>query len=452
MSGIAGIARSGMQVRVNRMLEKMAHRGQAGRDVFEVEGVTLGVIWPKAQATSADDLRQANRVQDRAGEERLAQAEVTPKGLVLKRDLLGVAPLYYGRTLDGVLCFASEVKALLEVTHDVHELLPGHTYDGARAESYFRLTRQTPLSEPPGRVAQELRRRLNVSVEKRIGNGEVGAWLSGGLDSSTMAALARPHIKQLHTFAVGLPGALDLEYARAVAEYLQATHHEIRVTFGEMLTVLPAVICHLESFDALLVRSSITNYLVAKAAADYVPAVFSGAGGDELFAGYNYLKALDLAALPDELIGITGQLHNTALQRVDRSAAAHDTIAHVSFLDPDVVDYALRIPIELKLHNGTEEWILRLALDGTLPARVLNRTISKFWEGAGVGELLARYADEAITAADFQCEYQLLDGSQLNSKEELLYYRIFRERFGKFSDLTWLGRTKGVPVQASLIT
>jgi asparagine synthase (glutamine-hydrolysing) len=224
------------------------------------------------------------------------------------------------------------------------------------------------------------------------------------------------------------------------------------VTFGEMLAVLPTVIYHLESFDALLVRSSITNYLVAKAAADYVPAVFSGEGGDELFAGYEYLKALDPAALPDELIDITGRLHNTALQRVDRSAAAHDTVAHVGFLDPDVVDYALRIPIEWKLLNRTEKWILRLALDGMLPASVLNRTKSKFWEGAGVGELLARYADDNIRVDDFERERQLPDGSQLNSREELMYYRIFREHFGEFGDLTWLGRTKGAPVQEPLIT
>jgi len=59
---------------------------------------------------------------------------------------------------------------------------------------------------------------------------------------------------------------------------------------------------------------------VAKAASDYVPAVLSGEGGDELFAGYDYIKTLDLEALPDELIDITNRLHNTALQRVDRSA------------------------------------------------------------------------------------------------------------------------------------
>ena len=168
-----------------------------------------------------------------------------------------------------------------------------------------------------------------------------------------------------------------------------------------MLAVLPEVIYHLESFDALLVRSSITNYLVAQAASDYVPAVFSGEGGDELFAGYEYLKSLEPEVLPDELIDITGRLHNTALQRVDRCAAAHGTLAHVAFLDPDVAAYALQIPIEYKLRDGIEKWILRRAMDGALPERVLNRTKAKFWAGAGVGDLLARYADAEITELTF---------------------------------------------------
>lgn len=447
MSGIAGIACSGMQVRVNRMLDKMAYRGQASREVFEIDGATLGWVRPAGAVESARGTDQVKCVRDAAGPGHLAQAQVIDQQLVLTRDPLGVAPLYLGRTYDGLLCFASEMKALLELTRDVRELLPGHIYNDAQFSTYFQLTLQPPLTDRPEHIAQELRRRLNGAVEHCLGHGEVGSWLSGGLDSSTLAALARSQVKQLHTFAVGLPGALDLEHARAVAHFIDATHHEVLVTFDDMLAVLPAVIYHLESFDAWLVRSSITNYLVAKAAAEYVPAVFSGEGGDELFAGYEYLKALDRAALPAELIDITGRLHNTALQRVDRSASAHGTVAHVAFLDPDVVDYALRIPIDLKLRDGVEKWILRQALAGALPDSVLNRPKAKFWEGAGVGELLARYADERISMDDFKHERHLPDGSQLNSKEELLYYRIFREHFGEFSDLTWLGRTKGAPVQ-----
>ena len=452
MSGIAGIAQAGMQVRVNRMLDKIGHRGQTGREIIEDHGATLGLVWTAPQLQSTAAAKRSSIVRDEAGAGHCAQAQALREGVTLRRDQLGVAPLYYGHTFDGALCFASEVKALLEITHDVYELPPGHSYTGGQLEPYYQLAQQAPLSEPAEQIAPELRRRLSAAVKEHIGSGEVGAWLSGGLDSSTMAALARPYVKQLHTFAVGLPGALDLEYARAVADHIAATHHEIIVTFGDMLAVLPTVIYHLESFDALLVRSSITNYLVARAAADYVPAVFSGEGGDELFAGYEYLKALEPAALPAELIDITGRLHNTALQRVDRSAAAHGTVAHVGFLDPDVVDYALRIPSDLKLHDGVEKWILRRAMAGLLPDSVLQRTKSKFWEGAGVGELLARYADDEISAVAFQRECWLPDGGQLNSREELMYYRIFREHFGEFNDLTWVGRTKGVPIQAALIT
>ncbi|GAI77491.1 unnamed protein product [marine sediment metagenome] len=146
----------------------------------------------------------------------------------------------------------------------------------------------------------------------------------------------------------------------------------------------------------------------------------------------------------DELIDITKCLHNTALQRVDRSASAHGTVAHVCFLDPEVVDYALRIPAEYKLRDNVEKWILRVAFDDMLPEQVLNRKKSKFWEGAGVGELMSDYADSTITDDDFRRERILKNGWIINSKEELFYYRIFREQFGELENLSWMGRTKGI--------
>jgi len=445
MSGIAGIAGAGRQAEVERMLEKIGHRGPAGRRIVEVDGATLGIVWTKIQADAARVLGEEQTAQDSTGDGHFARAQVTDRGVVLARDPLGVAPLYFGRTADGALCFASEVKALLEVTRTVHEVPPGHYYDGTQMTSYFTLHKQPPLDESPEHIARELRRLLATSVEKCIQDDVMGSWLSGGLDSSTIAALARPHVRVLHTFAAGLSGAPDLEHARVVASFIGSHHHEVIVTLDEMLTVLPQVIYHLESFDALLVRSSITNYLVAKAASDYVPAVFSGEGGDELFAGYEYLKSLDPGLLADELIDITGRLHNTALQRVDRSASAHGIVAHVPFTDPAVVDYALRIPTEYKLRDGIEKWILRRAMEGALPEPVLKRTKAKFWEGAGVGDRLAQYADERIGDDEFLRERTLPNGWLLNSKEELMYYRLFREHFGDLDDLSWVGRTKGAP-------
>jgi len=443
MSGIAGIAHSGKRTEVKHMLDKLAHRGRV-IEIVETPSATLGIVVSQYKPNSFKSLQLSNIAMDDAGAGHFAYAGGKP--LILKRDPLGVAPLYYGRTDEGLLSFASEVKGLLEVTRDVHEMPPGHSFDGHRKQAYFALKKMPMMVDTPNMIAKELRLRLEKAVEKRASEGEVGAWLSGGLDSSTLASLAHHHFHPFHTFTAGLSGAPDVENAQLVASFIRSEHHVRMVKIEDLLAVLPNVIYHLESFDAWLVRSSLLNYLVAQVAADFVPAVFSGEGGDELFAGYDYLKSQDPANLPDELIDITSRLHNTALQRVDRCASAHGTVAHVVFLDPDVVDYALRIPAEYKLHNGVEKWILRQAMAGALPNPVLNRPKAKFWQGAGVEDLLAHYAEEHINDADFSRERNLPNGWKMNSKEELFYYRIFCEQLRQFTDLNWMGRTKGVPV------
>ncbi len=447
MAAIAGIASPGNKEKVTRLLEAMRYRGPAGQQVIETRGATLGVAWTKPQENAREQLIQKGIAQDSGGAGHRSLAADNGAGLILKRDRLGVAPLYYGCTTDGTLCFASEVKALMEIAEGIEELPPGCSFEDAEVKPYFHLEKKTPTYEDVQVITKKLRQKLEASVEKSTRQeGDIGSWLSGGLDSSAMAALARPHVKRLHTFAAALPGAPDLLFARVVAKHIDAKHHEVIVTLEDMLAALPDVIYHLESFDALLVRSSITNFLVAQRASDYVPAVFSGEGGDELFAGYSYLKQMDPAELPDELIDITGRLHNTALQRVDRCASAHGTVAHTGFLDPDVVDYALRIPMRYKLRDGQEKWILRRAVADTLPDVIVERTKAKFWEGAGVGDLLAQYADEHVADEDFLRERNLPNGWQLNTKEELMYYRIFKEHFGALDDLSWMGRTKGAPV------
>lgn len=444
MAGIAGIAGPGNLSVVERMLAKIAHRGRGGREIKEINGITLGAILTSGTAPSM--LMQTKMVQDgpRAGHG--ASARLLNDKLVLERDAIGVVPLYYGYAEDGALCFASEVKALLETTFDVNEFPPGYRYDGISMERCFGLRRQPPISDSAEHIAGHLRRLLQASVSKRISQEEYGAWLSGGLDSSAIVALVRPHVKLLHTFAAGLPGAQDLEHARYMAEFIKSDHHEIIVSMDDMLRALPKVIYHLESFDALLVRSSIINYLAAGAVSDYVGEVFSGEGGDELFAGYDYLKTIAGSALNAELIDITERLHNTALQRVDRCASAHGLTAHVCFLDPDVVDYAFQISSELKIRNDVEKWILREALRGLLPEIIITRKKVKFWEGAGVEQLLSEYADKHISDGDFHRERTLPNDWMLNSKEELMYYRIFREHFGQVKNLSWMGRTKNPPL------
>ena len=447
MAGIAGIELPGKQDTVEEMLRKISHRGNAGCEIKETESATIGVVWTETQEDSLYRIRQKNEAYDGDGAGHSALVKVKDDGIVLRRDPLGVVPLYYGEDNNGALCFGSEVKALVGICSDVKIVPPGCKFDGKEMEPYFKLKKKKSLDGQPDVIAQGLKRRLVNSIISRVDfESEMGTWLSGGLDSSTLAALARPTMNRLFTFAAGLKGSPDLEYAREVADFIDSEHHEVVVEFSDLLRILPEVIYHLESFDALLVRSALVNYMVAKEASEYVNQVTSGEGGDELFAGYHYLKELPPEALPDELVDITKRLHNTALQRVDRSAAAFGTVAHVCFLDSKVVEYVLRIPSEYKLRNNVEKWILRKALKGELPQEVLNRKKEKFWKGAGVEELMLEYADQRITDDDFQRERILKNGWRLNSKEELLYYRFFGEQFGDLGDFSWMGRTKKVSV------
>ncbi len=446
MSAIAGVLNPGNKSRVKNMLDRMKHRGPAGQEIIETGHATLGVAWTRVQAEAAEDLRVRGMARDFVDDGHFALAHATDKGVFLQRDPLGASPLYIGKTEDGELCFASEVKALIGLCVEIREFLPGHKMDGQEMIRYYQLEVKPPLRLEADEAARELRRRLEASVQRCVEGGDVGSWLSGGLDSSAIVALARPHLNKFHTFSAGLEGAPDLQHARIVAEALKTQHHEVKVDVADMLAVLPDVIYHLESFDALLVRSSITNYLVGRLAADYVPEVLSGEGGDELFAGYMYLKSLKSSEIAHELVDITGRLHNTALQRVDRSSSTFGTLAHVPLLGPEVVPYALQIPPEYKLHKGVEKWIFRQAMSDALPEIILTRTKSKFWEGAGVKDTVAEAVEERISDDEFNHGRQLPNGIQLNTKEELFYYRIFKEHFGELEDLSWMGRTKGAPV------
>lgn len=441
MAAIAGISGKGHREAVLEMLGVLNHREKGSWEVIEDDACTLGMIHPAAPKQD-QQIFNYGCLQHVTGGILSSRAYVFLGKLFLQRDPLGIRPLYYGFTADRDLCFASEIKALLKLTGTVYELLPGTIYDGQMTKTYSRLEPSPASDDPPEVLAKKLRKRLEKVVRQSVSQDIMGAWLSGGLDSSAIVALARPHVKTLHTFVAGLAGAPDLEAARTVADSVETLHHEIVVSIRDLLDVLPAVIYYLESFDALLVRSSLTNFIAGRAAADYVSEVFSGEGGDELFAGYAYLKSLPKTELADELIDITERLHNTALQRVDRCASAHGLTPLVSFLDPTIVKFALSIPVEYKLRDGIEKWILRQAIAEMLPAEIRDRAKAKFWEGAGVGEKLANYAEQRITDADFRRERWLPNGWMLSSKEELMYYRIFHDHFGDLETLNWMGRTK----------
>ena len=460
MAGIVGIAGAGKQEQVEQMLEQIAHRGDSGSKIIERDGTTLGAVWSETEAEPVPQGLERRAAWDGScptlpepsalvqAREPFVLSAANRGGVFLARDPLGVCPLYYGRTDDRTLCFASEVKALLEVTHDVQEFPAGTWYDSQEGfQTYFEMKPGLDPGKDPGRIAAELRLRLEKAVSRQIKGDVVGCWLSGSLSSRALAALARPYVGELHTFAVGTPGTPDLEYALRVASVLQTEHHEITVTLDEVQAPLPEVIWHLESFDVPLVRSSVSRYLAAERAAGLVETMLFDEGAEELFGGETPLQARGLGVCGGELAERIRSLYGAALQGVDRSASAQGLVAQVPFLDLDLVEYAISIPAEFKLrHKGmtVDKWILRQALAGVLPDELLHPPDETLWQGAGVGFLLARSAEDQITDVEYTCERDLPNGWRLQSKEALLYYRIFRECFGEMEDLSWMGRVEEV--------
>lgn len=442
MVGIAGICEKGKIDRVNEMLQAIAHRGGYGRRIIEKNNVTLGFIWTKDHAESMENYLDLLINCDTHISREFVGVGFEDKEVIVYRDELGVSPIYYGFDANSNLSFASEVKALLKATSEIRELQAGYRLKGDKRQEYFHLKVDPQLESSSEEISTELKSRIENVVTRQIGSDTVGSWLSGGLDSSVIASVVRKKVKNHHTFSIGVKDAPDLLFAKEVADFLKTEHHQRVVTVNDLVEVLPLVIYHLESFDALLVRSSVINYLVSKLSSNFVDAVFSGEAGDEIFAGYHYLKNIPEDKLSDELVDITNRLHNTALQRVDRCASAFGLTVHVPFADPDIFMYAHRIPVRYKIVNGVEKWILRKAFEGELPQHVLDRPKEKFWQGAGVESLLADYASSSITDQDFSSKKLLPNGWLLNSKEELMYYNIFSNYFGLAKNLDWMGRTK----------
>lgn len=357
--------------------------------------------------------------------------------MLLARDPLGIKPLYYGRG-GATLYFASEIKALQEVVDEIQEFPPGHAYSSKRGlwRSYD-LEDAARRAKPERRItAADVRAALEASVHSHLmSDVPLGVFLSGGLDSSVIAALVARELPNVHSFSVGMEGSRDLGFARGVARHIGTTHHEEIYTEQMMIDALPEVIYYLESFDPALVRSAVANYFLARLARKYVTVVLSGEGADELYSGYSYLKRFATPqALERELLEITSELHNRNLQRLDRMTMAHGLEGRVPFLDRRFVEFSLTVPIELKLYGDdqVEKWVLRKAAEDLLPPDVVWRPKEKFAEGAGSASVFARIAEREINDAQFAAETRHIHdetGHAVRSKEELYYYRVFRRFF-----------------------
>ncbi|QDU38021.1 Asparagine synthetase B [glutamine-hydrolyzing] [Maioricimonas rarisocia] len=483
MCGIVGLFGESDETAVREMLQRLAHRGPDGERCSQLSDITavlghrrLAIIDPVGGDQPIPDLAAPDRraivsngmlynyrqIRERFAEEPFVTSSdaesifkicladdtaavdqldgmfaflvVNGNRLIAARDPIGIKPLYFARTGDR-LVFASEIKAFSGLDEGIEEFPAGHvlTADLKTGEHtldrYFRVPEPTSEIHEVNEAVERIRETLKASVAKRLQSDvPLGCFLSGGLDSSIITALACRHQPDMHTFAVGIEGSNDLLASRRVAEHLGTRHHEFVITADDVREALPQILYYLESYDRDLVRSAVPCWFVSQLASKIVTVVLTGEGADELFAGYAYHKTYhDGAALMQELHRSIGAMHNVNLQRVDRMTMAHGLEARVPFLDRDVIELGMQIAPELKLppgsSSGDEKWILRKAFEDLLPHEIVWRDKEQFDEGSGLSGLLQQIvpSKEPVSA--------LPDGRRPRNSEEAWYARLLGERF-----------------------
>ncbi|MFZ0043535.1 MAG: asparagine synthase (glutamine-hydrolyzing), partial [Solirubrobacteraceae bacterium] len=386
------------------------------------------------------ECRGPDALGDLEGMYALLSATADGGSFVAARDPVGIKPLYWAKRGPEVR-FASELCTFdAQWRPEVEAFPPGHYWTPENGLKRFAqavpqaAAAAGPRPEPTPEDLVATRETLVDSVHRQMmGDVPVGVFLSGGLDSTLIAAIAARYYAQrgqrLMTFAVGTEGSADILAARQAAEHLGTDHHERLYTAEEALQAVAPVVRAIEHFDPSLVRSAVPNYLLAEMTARHVKVVLTGEGADELFAGYSYLRAFsDPEELNDELIRTVRGLHNLNLQRCDRVTMAHGLEARVPFLDRQMIALALRLPAQWKLAESgvPEKRLLRQAFAGWLPEPLLWREKSQFGDGSGAASVLTDVLEEGISESEFAAEADALD-PPLRTREELAYFRIWRD-------------------------
>ena len=359
---------------------------------------------------------------------------------IAARDPIGIRPLYYGYDSDGTIIFASEPKNLVGLTSKIMPFPPGHYYidgkfiqycDIAAVESYVPDTLET--------VCKKIHDKLVAGVEKRlVSDAKVGFLLSGGLDSSLVCAItARKSDKPIRTFAIGMSeDAIDLKYAKEVADFIGSEHTEVYMTPDEVIGSLEKVIELLGTYDITTIRASMGMYLVCKAIHETtdIRVLLTGEISDELF-GYKYTDfAPSAEAFQAESQKRVRELHMYDVLRADRCISVNSLEARVPFGDIDFVKYVMSVNPELKLNKyGKGKYLLRHAFEdgGYLPDDILWREKAAFSDAVGhsMVDYLKEYAESVYSDEDFEKLSQKYTYARPFTKESLLYREIFEKYY-----------------------
>jgi len=372
---------------------------------------------------------------------------------IVARDHMGIIPLYEGYDQQGNYYVASELKALEKKCNKIEVFLPGHYRSsevGTLQKWYSRDWMTFDAVENNESDKAELKQALENAVKAQLmGDVPYGVLLSGGLDSSITAAIAKKYSEmrvdsndsekawypQLHSFAIGLEGSPDLAASQKVADYIDTIHHQVTYTVQEGLDAIKDVIYYLETYDITTVRASTPMYLLARVIKSMgIKMVLSGEGADEIFAGYLYFhKAPSAQALHEESVRKLSTLYQYDCLRANKSLAAWGVEGRVPFLDKDFMDVAMRLnPKDKMCGNGKmEKTILRETFEDYLPHEVAWRQKEQFSDGVGYSwiDSLKELVDEKVSDQMMNDAKHRFPIQPPATKEEYYYRSIFEEHF-----------------------
>ena len=366
-------------------------------------------------------------------------------GLVAARDPIGIRPLYYGYSESGHIMFASEPKNLVGLCHRVMPFPPGHYYKDGKFTCYCDIAEvEEVCHDDLETVCKNIHDKLVAGIEKRLdADAPLGFLLSGGLDSSLVCSVAAKLLKKpIRTFAIGMSeDAIDLKYAREVADYIHSDHTEVIITKDDVIENLETVIALLGTYDITTIRASMGMYLVCKAIHEQtdVRVLLTGEISDELF-GYKYTDfAPSAAAFQTEAQKRVRELHMYDVLRADRCISANSLEARVPFGDLDFVKYVMSVDPEMKLNKYKKgKYLLRHAFEGDyLPLPILYREKAAFSDAVGhsMVDYLKAYAETKYTDDEMKLRAAKYPFATPFTKESLLYREIFEKYYPGQSEM-----------------
>ena len=359
--------------------------------------------------------------------------------LIAARDPIGIRPLFYAVGKDGEMMFASEAKNLVGLADKIMPFPPGHYYADGKFVCYNDIAkRETPVSDDIDTVCRKIHDKLVAGIEKRLdSDAPLGFLLSGGLDSSLVCSVSSKLMKKkIRTFAIGMSeDAIDLKYAKEVADYIGSDHTEIIIDKDKVISSLEEVVSILGTYDITTIRASMGMYLICRAIHETtdVRVLLTGEISDEIF-GYKYTDfAPDAEAFQSEAEKRLSELYMYDVLRADRCISSNSMEARVPFGDLDFVKYVMSIPASMKMNTyGKGKYLLRRAFEGDyLPENILWREKAAFSDAVGhsMVDYIKEYAASLYTDEEFEEKRKKYTFAAPFTKESLLYRELFEKYY-----------------------